>query len=40
MDLQEYSFDVRYRPGNDNGNADALSLLHSVSSCATTIHPG
>ena len=27
MDLQEYSFDVRHRPGNDNGNADALSCL-------------
>jgi len=40
MDLQEYSFDVRHRPGNANGNADALSRLPSVSSCATTIHPG
>ena len=40
MDLQEYSFDVRDRPGNDNGNADALSRLRSISSCATTVHPG
>ena len=40
MDLQEYSFDVRHRPGNDNGNADALSRLPSISSCATTVNPG
>ena len=40
MDLQEYSFDVRHRPGNENGNADALSRLPSISSYATTVHPG
>ena len=40
MDLQEYLFDVRHRPGSDNGNADALSRLPHVSSCATTMHPG
>ena len=40
MDLKEYSFEVRHRPGNDNGKADALSRLPSVSSCATTVHPG
>ena len=39
MDLQEYSFDVRHRQGNDNGNADVLSCLPSVSSCVTTVHP-
>ena len=40
MDLQEYSFDVRHRPGNDNGTSDALSRLPSISSCATTVNPG
>ena len=40
MDLQEYSFDVQHRPGNDNGNADALSRLPPISRCATTVHPG
>ena len=40
MDLQEYSFDVRHRPGKDNGNADNLSRPPSVSSCAITVHPG
>ena len=39
MDLQEYLFDVRHRPGSDNGNADALYRLPRVSSCATTMHP-
>ena len=29
MDLQEYSFDVKHRPGLANGNADALSRLPS-----------
>ena len=27
MELQEYDFEVRHRPGADNGNADALSRL-------------
>ena len=40
IELQEHSFDVLHRPGNDNGNADVLSRLPSVSSCVTTVHPG
>ena len=28
MDLQEFDFDVRHRPGNSNQNADALSRLN------------
>ena len=35
MDMQEYYFDVWQRPGNDNGSADALSRIPSISSCAT-----
>ena len=43
MDLQEYTFDVRHRPGTANQNADALSRLpQDVPSynCATTMTPG
>ena len=36
MDLKEYSSDVRNRSGNSKANADALSRLLSISSCATT----
>ena len=28
MDLQEFDFDVRHRPGNSNQNSDALSRLN------------
>ena len=40
MDLQEYSFDVRHRPGANNGNADALPRLPTSPSCATTVQTG
>ena len=30
MELQEYDFDVKHRPGSDHGNADALSRLPNV----------
>lgn len=42
MDLQEYTFDVRHRPGTANQNADALSRLPSQEAytCATTMKPG
>lgn len=36
--LQEYSFEVCYRPGSQNGNADALSrlILHPLSTWSQT----
>ena len=43
MDLQEYTFDVKHRPGTANQNADALSRLPQeipMHSCATTMSPG
>ncbi len=49
MNLQEYTFDIKHRPGSANGNANALSRLPTAMvdhaqqpnpSCATTITPG
>jgi len=43
MDLQEYAFNVKHRPGTANQNADALSHLpHKtpMCSCAMTMAPG
>ena len=43
MDLQEYTFDIKHRPGTANQNADALSRLPQATpsyNCAPTMTPG
>ena len=46
MDLQEYSFAIKHRPGSANGNADVLSRLPSseapeqVPTCSTSFSSG
>ena len=40
IELQEYDFDVKHRPGSDHGNADALSHLPNVKdSDSPILHP-
>ena len=38
--LQEYDFEIKYRKGSDNGNADALSRANHVECHATEVHCG
>ncbi|KRX51409.1 Retrovirus-related Pol polyprotein from transposon, partial [Trichinella sp. T6] len=38
LSLQEYDYDIKYRPGSSNGNAYALSRS-TVNLCALTIQP-
>jgi len=30
IQLEEYDYEIKYKPGVQNGNADALSRIHSI----------